>query len=111
MEKQFKIGDKVKFKIGTQTYFGEVSKVTEGGCYITRKDKLHLPVCWVSNDCITKLKKKKVPTPKSSSISKKAILTLIINGMHSVRSNVPFGSGTDLEVANKIYKEWKENLK
>ena len=109
MESTFKVGDQVKFKVANGTYYGEVSKVTEGGCYITRKDGDDV---WLSNDCITKLKPRKVPTPKPSSITKKDILELMNTCLHV---GWRYGTdGSDFIVGDKsieLYDRWKENLK
>ena len=111
MEKQFKITEKVKFKVANGTYYGEVSKVTEGGCYITRKDKKGL---WLSNDCITKLNPRKTPTSTSCNITKKDIIDMIKEG---IKLGVDAkGDVLHLDIlrgvgANTIYKDWKESLK
>ena len=85
MEREFKVGDKVKFTIGNGTYYGTVSDNDgKAGCRISRKMS---PDAWVNYHCITKLQKRKQPknpVPASRGISRNDIEGLIRLTMQDV---------------------------
>tara|TARA_R110000751_G_scaffold60566_2_gene126349 strand:+ start:238 stop:555 length:318 start_codon:yes stop_codon:yes gene_type:complete len=105
MENEFKVGDKVKFKIGTHTSFGTISEVGKNSCFISNAPN----DAWISNDCIEILQKKRVPVTKRKS---KGIKALDIIGLMEKVSCKQLDNVDQLDIQelNDIYKEWKTTL-